>query len=332
MNRLGFTAWAPAFPCPSGHTFRVPSYFQILVPHTLHALPLRRAVLHRAPFYCATPPSEAGAAGLPPRRTADEVGECAESGSTELVKDVDVEVGSGNSGGECGHGHHGRSGGGDGDGDGHSDGSGSDGGSRRKNSIAMVVVEGRHLADKATSQTGKMAAALFKFVPPQVLTALIGLASGYGAQQRNNTIKQRDEETKKEEERKKRIAESEKHLRELYDNNHGPLLKAAAKLSERIYVLVSGLSYWEEDAEPYNGAIYSAFLVGKYFGLVEHIKRNSKETLSLGFPASDRILLNSASCLRPHLLHSTYLLLTTYMLLSFHSISPWAHSIEFWSI
>jgi hypothetical protein len=41
-------------------------------------------------------------------------------------------------------------------------------------------------------------------------------------------------EQKKEAERKKRVAESEHRLRELYDNNHGPLLKAAAKLSERL--------------------------------------------------------------------------------------------------
>lgn len=257
------------------------------------AHPVLRAVAN-APFCCAAPPSHDGS-GVASSEASSEV----RSHSSEVVEKHGEDegeravgdAGSRGGSGDAGHGHRGN---GDGDGGG---GDSSDGGRGESsdggdNVIGTALGEGKHIAEVALGNIGHAATYLFKFVPPQVLTALIGLLSGYGAQQRNNRIKERDEKKSKEEERKRKVAESERHLRELYDNNHGPLLKAAAKLSERIYVLVSGQSDWEDDAEAYNGTVYSAFLLGKYLAYVEHIKRNSQETLNLGFPAADRIFLN----------------------------------------
>lgn len=126
------------------------------------------------------------------------------------------------------------------------------------------------------------------------LQALIGVCSAIGAQKRNQRIKEREEKESKEAQRKQKVAESERLLRELYDRNQGPLLKAAAKLSEQIYILATGLSAWEDGAAAYDGTVYVAYTLGKYLAYVEHIKRNSDSTLNLGFPAADRIFLNSA--------------------------------------
>jgi hypothetical protein len=67
------------------------------------------------------------------------------------------------------------------------------------------------------------------------------------------------------------------------------------------YVLVTGLSLWENDVDtghassPYNGTVYTAYLVGRYLAFVEHIKKQSSDSLDLGYPAADRVLLNSTS-------------------------------------
>jgi hypothetical protein len=135
---------------------------------------------------------------------------------------------------------------------------------------------------------------VFRVVPAQVITAILGIMSGVAAQYSKSQADRRAAIRSREEAMQKRRDEVEKELRKKYVNFHAPLLSAAVKLSERLYLLVDGpfnssdLSIGEE---PCPCSTYSAYLIGRYLGLVEQIKRES-QTLDLGFPAADRIFTN----------------------------------------
>jgi hypothetical protein len=246
--------------------------------------PVRRASL-RAPLCCAAPSGERGAADRPPAPTGDAGGSSGPAAES-AAGPVDIA----GSEGSAGRGGAGASGGGGG-----SAGDARDGGGRGEQTYPALLAESRRLADKLLLRVGEGVAVLFRFVPPQVLTALIGLASGWAAQRRSNEAKRREAERSAAAAARQARAAQERHLAELYDDNHGPLLKAACKLSERFFTLVTGFSSWEEDKEPYNGTMYTAFLLARYLAFVEHIKRSSRDTLDLGYPAADRIFLNSPS-------------------------------------
>lgn len=135
---------------------------------------------------------------------------------------------------------------------------------------------------------------LFNVIPAQIITTLLGLLSGYAAHRRSTEVEKRRIEMSKEAEVKAERDRVEKELRQKYQRMHGPLLKAACKLSERLFVLVSGAesARWDDGDEPYPPALYTAYLLGRYLGLVEIMKRQSHQVMDLGYPAADRIFLN----------------------------------------
>lgn len=186
------------------------------------------------------------------------------------------------------------------DGEGGSGGSGGSGGNgggdeededeeKRSPGVVEKVGDG---AKTAGSKTVAFLQQLFKIVPVQILTALIALFSGCIAQVKTNKRKKLDDKRAARKKMLEKRAQAELELRQLYENNHGPLLKSAAKLSERLFTLVEGYTNWDENEKPYAGTIYSAYLLAKYLAYVEHIKRSSQQTLNLGFPAADHIFLN----------------------------------------
>lgn len=138
------------------------------------------------------------------------------------------------------------------------------------------------------------ASSVFSTVPAQVLVALIGMMSGVlGTRRKVASDKRAAENSKKAEARRRREA-IEQERRAIYHEVHGPLLKAALKLSERLYVLVDdskGAPQWREDGNPYPAALYSTYLLGRYLGLVEFIKRET-QVLDLGLPVADKIFVN----------------------------------------
>lgn len=98
--------------------------------------------------------------------------------------------------------------------------------------------------------------------------ALIGIGSGYAAQKRKSNLDKVEAAEKKKADITRQRREAEMHLRRLYELNHGPLLKAACKLSERLYTLVEDQNYsWSDDDKPYSGKLYTAYLFGKYVSL-----------------------------------------------------------------
>lgn len=131
-----------------------------------------------------------------------------------------------------------------------------------------------------------------KIVPPPVVVALISLVSTVsGAKFKEN----RDKEVakiKEDAENKKRKEEIERELRKIYGDLAAPILKSAAKLAERLYVLIhDDWNTVELDVHDEVSATYSAYLLGRYLATVEIIKRESA-LLDYGFPAADRILAN----------------------------------------
>jgi hypothetical protein len=158
-------------------------------------------------------------------------------------------------------------------------------------SIATSVAErSRHATSTFLNNAVKLTVALFKIVPAPVLTTLIGISSGVIGQRKREAANQAKAMQNAQARAQAARAEADRKLREKYDSIHGPLLKAASKLSERLYTLVygSGAPAWRDDGEPYTGSLYTAYLLGRYFAMVEVVKRQS-EVLDLGFPAADRV-------------------------------------------
>ena len=218
-------------------------------------------------------------------------------------------------------------GGGDGDGDGDSDGGGGGGGgqngdgsegsadddgssssddaslsafsnarSAAKTAEETVKTSFQFLSDKAKATLGKVsntASGILKVVPAPVMVALISLVSTItGARLKAARDLEAAERSRMDAARKKKSA-IEKELRDMYQRLAGPMLKSAAKLAERLYVLVD--AEWDsmegKDGRHYLGPSYTAYLLGRYLATVETIKQRSA-LLDYGFPAADRILAN----------------------------------------
>lgn len=134
---------------------------------------------------------------------------------------------------------------------------------------------------------------LLKVVPDKVIVALISLVSTFfGARYKAHRDAAQAKLAQQEAANKRKEA-VERFLRKTYSELAAPILKSAAKLAERLHVLVDGdwervhKSHAVEDLSP----AYSAYLLGRYLAMVEIIKRE-RALLDYGFPAADRILAN----------------------------------------
>lgn len=136
-------------------------------------------------------------------------------------------------------------------------------------------------------------ATFLKTVPAPVLVALISLISTVSG---TKVKAARDAQTAE----KARIAASrqrkreiEKTLRQIYSDLAAPMLKSAAKLAERLHVLIDADwgSYEAREQDAMVSSLYSAYLLGRYFATVEIVKEKSA-LLDYGFPSADRILGN----------------------------------------
>jgi hypothetical protein len=196
----------------------------------------------------------------------------------------------------------GRKGGDGGDGSSEGKGGGSENGRGGEpfaagfSTLRNAFKQAMRLVKSYMNALGRSLNKVFDVVPAQVITAIIGILSGIAAQQSKSKADQRAAQLSKEEAMHRRREELERELRKKYTNFNGPLLSAAVKLSERIYFLVEGSdhalrSHRGHDHDPCPSSTYSAYLLGRYLGLVELIKRQS-QTLDLGFPAADRIFMN----------------------------------------
>lgn len=143
------------------------------------------------------------------------------------------------------------------------------------------------------STVSTRATSFVKTVPAPVTVAMISSATTLIG----SRVKARRDKNAAEKQRiaasKKRRSEIEKQLRQLYAELAAPMLKSAAKLAERLYLIVD--SDWttveNEDRSHNVSAMYSAYLLGRYLAAVEVLKHESA-LLDYGFHTSDRILSN----------------------------------------
>ena len=135
---------------------------------------------------------------------------------------------------------------------------------------------------------GEAATSLLTALPAQVTVAIIGIITafmGARAQERNEQRKQ--EEAKRESnrrERASRIAE----LRQAYNSIEACILKSAYTLANRLVEIVEGERLGRAGDD---GAMYSTYLMARYFACVELLKSSTNQ-LDLQLPAADRIFIN----------------------------------------
>lgn len=136
-------------------------------------------------------------------------------------------------------------------------------------------------------------AELLRFVPAPVLVALISTVSTISGTRYNAHRNKLASHAAEQKAARQKRAEIERILRKTYMELAAPLLKSASKLADRIYFLVD--SDWERiekpQVEPHISPAYSAYLLGRYFAMVEILKQESA-LLDYGFHASDRVLAN----------------------------------------
>lgn len=175
---------------------------------------------------------------------------------------------------------------------------------RSSNGIALAFQNASNAAKSATSSVkstlssvasviSSWAGTVLNTVPAPVLVALISLISTvFGARYR--AIRDaNDAEKKRAEAARKRKMEIERELRKTYELFAAPLLKSAAKLSERLWFVVNAdwSSVEHTDGFMNLSPLYSTYLLGRFFAHVEILK-NERALLDYGFPTADRILAN----------------------------------------
>lgn len=130
-------------------------------------------------------------------------------------------------------------------------------------------------------------------IPIPILTAIVtAIASVSGIRIKTNydaNNKDRDRQAAVQE-RKRKTGQA---LRQSYDQISTPILQAAAKLADRLHLLLD--MEWDTTEslqhDLFVSPIYSAYLTARYFCTVEIIK-NERPLLDYGFPAADRVLYN----------------------------------------
>lgn len=142
--------------------------------------------------------------------------------------------------------------------------------------------------------SSKTVRAILTEVPTPVLATIISASATIAVTRIKAAYDARAAEEARYEAREEKKLAAEGNLRRSYKELTMPLLKAAAKLADRFYLLVEadGSYAGEVEAEEHtNSSLYSAYLVASYFAAVEVLKRQ-QPLLDYGFPAADRILHN----------------------------------------
>ncbi|CAN8076613.1 unnamed protein product, partial [Agarophyton chilense] len=159
----------------------------------------------------------------------------------------------------------------------------------KRNALQKVKSTASNVGSTLTSR----AASFVNTVPAQVTVALIsGFSTIMGARVKAKRDKNVAERQRAEAARKRKL-QIEKQLRQVYEEVAAPILKSAAKLAERLYVIADGDWNSVESASkpPRLSAMYSAYLLGRYLATVELLKQEST-LLDYGFQTADRILSN----------------------------------------
>lgn len=269
----------------------------------------------------ATVGATAGAAAA--SQVGENEGEEGSGGDVDGVDDDD----NGNDGGssETGNGEGG------GDGDGGTGGDGKDDGEGEERSTGeelmsvlpdeqRVAVE-RAAADENISRLTKLTSILngvfsrtlstvLATIPVPVLVSIIGVFTTYMGHRFQRYQSAESAKRKAAEAAREARAKQEAEMAEFYQEFTGPLLRATAKLQERLYCLASiknnALATGTAVSEPHplavnsgclsptdeaRDAVHTAYLLARYFGVLERLKGGS-QTLDFGRPAADRIFLN----------------------------------------
>lgn len=139
-------------------------------------------------------------------------------------------------------------------------------------------------------RTGDVIRIVLSTVPAQVLVTLLSIASAIvGSRYKERTDTRRREQESADAEAQSKAAAIAR-VRKSYLTLETALLKASIQLALRITDIVEGTSP-DARGELEGAAMYSAYLLARYLGAVELLKRRAA-TLDLGFPAADRIFLN----------------------------------------
>lgn len=228
--------------------------------------------------------------------------------------------GSDGGGGDAGD----RDGGGDGSGD-KDDGDGEEHSTGKELMSVLpeeqrVAVE-RAAADENVSRLAKLTGILNRMfsralstvlatVPVPVLVSIIGVFTTYMGHRFQRYQSAESAKRKAAEASREARAKQEAEMAEFYQEFTGPLLRATAKLQERLYCLASiknkALVTGSAVSEPhpvtvYGGApsptdeardaVHTSYLLARYFGVLERLKSGS-QAMDFGRPAADRIFLN----------------------------------------
>ncbi|CDF40140.1 unnamed protein product [Chondrus crispus] len=134
---------------------------------------------------------------------------------------------------------------------------------------------------------------LLHFVPVPVIVALISTVSTISGTRYNARRNKMAAIATQQKAARAKKDEIERLLRKKYMELSAPILKSAAKLADRIHSIVD--SDWDrvekKGLDSSLSPAYSAYLLGRYFAMVEIIKQESV-ILDYGFHAADRVLSN----------------------------------------
>lgn len=147
-------------------------------------------------------------------------------------------------------------------------------------------------------------------IPVPVLVSIIGVFTTYMGHRFQRYQAAESAKRKAAEASRQARAKQEAEMAEFYQAFTGPLLRATAKLQERLFCLASiknrALATGSAVGEPHpvaetggtssptdeaRDAVHTAYLLARYFGVLERLKSGS-QTLDFGRPAADRIFLN----------------------------------------
>ena len=236
---------------------------------------------------------------------------------------ADGDGGSGDGDGDGGEGGGGDDGKDGGDGDDEGDAEGHD---TAKELIDVLPDEQqeavkRAVADENVSRLAKLTSILngmlsrtlstiLATIPAPVLVSIIGVFTTYMGHRFQRYQAAESAKRKAEEARRDARAKQEADMAEFYTEFTGPLLRATAKLQERLHCLAAiktkALAAGSAVGIPHPPVVYGgspvpadesrdpahlAYLLARYFGVVERLKGGSA-AMDFGRPAADRIFLN----------------------------------------
>lgn len=145
----------------------------------------------------------------------------------------------------------------------------------------------------ATSNVISWGKDIVSTVPSSVLVAMLSLLSTLFGIRYRAFRDERDAAKNRAEAARRRKMEIERELRKTYELFAAPLMKSAAKFSERLWYIVNADWSSMETSDHYANlsSLYSAYLLGRFLSYVEILK-NERALLDYGFPTADRMLAN----------------------------------------